>query len=355
MKKILVFEPLSGGHRNNFIRWIKEAAPAYSECRFLFFTDRDAGDVRLEKAGWWKKQMLLYRLFRKACREHRPDHVLLLELTHLEWPLILFGSSVPLSAILFVQYPELPHRLKFFFKHWKTRILLRRAPVENLFLLNGKKSGRFLDHHFGRRTQFIPVSDPAPEILPDPSILFEASEEKRTCLFFGAISRRKGADVLLSALKQLPSSVAEKNVFMFCGEPEPPYAEAYRKAVSEILERGSPQIHVEEGFVSDERMMAMFEQADLVLMPYIRPEYSSGILALAAKAGTPVLGPEDGLLGRLIQENRLGSVSKITAAALAVALEQPIEMDEEFRQRFVSNNTITGFTRPILNAICNEG
>jgi hypothetical protein len=105
---ILIFEPLSGGHRANFIQWLSEAEPEGSGCRFVFFTADDAGDLQLETAGWWQKQKRLYDLFRKACEKHHPDHVLILELTHLELPLILFGSPVPLSAILFVQYPNYP-------------------------------------------------------------------------------------------------------------------------------------------------------------------------------------------------------------------------------------------------------
>lgn len=357
MKTILVFEPLSGGHRSNFICWLKAAASDCPECRFVFFTVDDVKAVALKRlscAGRWGKQVLLYRLFRQACRKYKPDHVLVLELTHLELPLILFGSPIPLSAILFVQYPELPRRLKFFLKHWKTRLLVWRVKVENLFLLNGGESCCFLDRHFGSRTRFISISDPAPEVTADRDFSFDVLAGKRICLFFGAISRRKGADILLASLKRLYASVAEKNIFMFCGEPEPDYYKDFQKSVAEVRDLGVVEIHVEEGFISDERMMAMFEQADLVLMPYTRPEYSSGILALAAKAGTPVLGSRNGLQGRLIQKYSLGAVSEITPDALADALEGPTKMDEKKRKQFLMKNTITGFTQPILDAVCNE-
>ncbi|HKL20615.1 MAG TPA: hypothetical protein VJ904_02340, partial [Tichowtungia sp.] len=131
---------------------------------------------------------------------------------------------------------------------------------------------------------------------------------------------------------------------------EPSYAHEFQASVAEVRDLGSLDIHVETGFVSDGKMMAMFEQADLILMPYTRPEYSSGILALAAKADTPVLGPQDGLLGRLIRENGLGLAAELTPETL----EKPVTLDEELCRQFVARNTIENFTKPILDAVCNE-
>lgn len=356
MKSILIFEPLAGGHRENFFQWLEKEIEAGScpETRFVFFTSKDLSDSTretLSRAGRWQKQQLLYKLFRTACRKHNPDHALILELTHLELPLLLFGSPVPLSAILFVQYPELSKGWKKVSKHWKTRLLLFRAPVQNLFLLNGEKSCRYLTRQFGSRTTFIPISDPAPAVSAASDFSLNVPDGKRACLFFGAISRRKGADILLDALARISPQTAQQNLFLFYGEPEAKYRAEFRKAC-ERLRSARPDIGliVETRFVSDGQMMAMFEQADLILMPYTRPEYSSGILALAAKAGTPVLGPKDGLLGRLIIENGLGLAAEFSPEVL----ELPVGLDEELRRKFVARNTIENFTKPILDAICHE-
>ncbi len=96
--------------------------------------------------------------------------------------------------------------------------------------------------------------------------------------------------------------------------------------------------------------MAMFEQSDVILMPYTRPEYSSGILALAARSGKPVIGPTGGLLGRLIRENGLGVAAELTPEVF----ERPVMVNEELCRRFIAQNTITGFSMPILDAVCNE-
>ncbi len=396
MKTILLFEPQSGGHRVNFFQWLEAAAPEYPDCQFVSFAADDAKDADLAHLGWWRTQKKVYQLFCEACRIHQPDHALILELTPIELPLVLFGSPVPLSAILFVQYPELSNGWKKVSKHWKTRLLLRRAPVKNLFLLNGEKSCQFLTKIFTREnttrqirnqrssqddgqqddenrvvgnnlvvnhlektapvksvyTRFIPIPDPAPDTTAEPN--FDISKDRKTFLFFGAISKRKGADVLLEALRQISPEVAKQSTFLFCGKPEASCKEKFRKSVAEVQDLGDPEVHAEISFVSNERMMAMFEQADVVLMPYTRPEYSSGILSIAAKAGTPVLGPTDGLLGRLIRENGLGATTEITPAALAEALSCPISADPTAQRAFAEKANPVDFAKTILDSICNE-
>ncbi len=345
MKTILLFEPQSGGHRANFFQWLEKAAAGYADCRFVSFTADDAKDADLANLCWWKKQKTIHQLFRKACKIHQPDHALILELTPIELPLVLFGSPVPLSAILFVQYPELSKGWKKISKHWKTRLLLWRAPVQNLFLLNGEKSCQFLTKHFAKtKTRFIPIPDPAPDTAPEPN--FKFSNDRKNFLFFGAISKRKGADVLLEALRQISPELARQSTFIFCGQPEASYTMDISNQVA--------YIRIENSFVSDERMVAMFEQADVILMPYLRPEYSSGILSIAAKAGTPVLGPADGLLGRLIRENGLGATTQITPVALAETLARPISTDPIAQRAFAEKANPVDFAKIILDSICNE-
>lgn len=365
---ILIFEPQAGGHRENFIRLLTDGIrqlPA-TKAQFVFFTATDAEtacpgiSAQLAAAGRFSKQRLLWKLFCQAYEKIKPDHVLILELTQLELPLALSGSPCPVSAILFVQYPELPRGLKFFLKEWKTALLLRRAPVRNLFLLNGEESCRYLTGRFGSRSRFIPVPDPVPEITAEPGYSLHSEyripADRTVFLFFGSFSPRKGADVLIQALEILPAAAAAQSAFIFCGKPEPRYRDTFEKACARLRSaRPGVMLNVTSRFVSDEQMMAMFEQSDMVLMPYTRPEYSSGILALAAKARTPVIGPGTGLLGRLIRENGLGTTCTVTAGSVAEAIAGAVAkrpgVAEKRCAAFVEKSCPSGFSRVILNTL----
>jgi len=381
MKTILIFEPLSGGHRSGYIRWLADSITGNPPvgCHFIFVTDPGV-DVpsaaplsshkispelarQLKSSGPARLRGLLRALFDECVAQHSPDHALILELTRLELSFALRGAPCPVSAILFVQYPELARGLKFFFKDWKTALLLRRAPVKNLFLLNGEESCRYLTGRFGARSRFIPVPDPVPEITAEASCSirreYQIGDGQTAFLFFGAVSPRKGADVLLEALHLLPPEAAAKSVFLFCGEPERGYRQTFAQAVARLrAARSDITLNIEDRFVSDQRMMALFEQSNVVLMPYTRPEYSSGILALAAKARTPVIGPDSGLLGRLIRQNGLGAVCSVqpetVVESIISATRHPPAVDESLRDAFVRKSRPELFARTILTAVCNE-
>jgi glycosyltransferase involved in cell wall biosynthesis len=381
MKTILIFEPLSGGHRARFIRWLAESLSREprTDVQFVFAVSPGmdvpaSGAVtvrripaetahRLESAGRWTKPWRLNRLFRQLCAETRPAHALILELTHLELPLALTGSPCPLSAILFVQYPELKRGLKFYLKEWKTALLLRRAAVKTLFLLNGEEACRYLTDRFGARTRFVPLPDPVPEIKPDPEFVmrdvYGIAPDRTVFLFFGAISKRKGAHLLLNALRLLNADSAAHSAFLFCGQPEPDYRREFEKGCARLkTERADLQVIMDSRFVPDEEMAALFEQSDMVLLPYTRPDYSSGILALAARARTPVIGPDTGLLGRLIRQYGLGAVCPITPDALADAIalcaETPVAVDPEKQRAFVEKSRPEEFTRLLFETIAHE-
>jgi glycosyltransferase involved in cell wall biosynthesis len=379
MKTVLIFEPRAGGHRANYIRWLADAVKENPPAGFHFIFVTDPGievpaaapisshkispelAQKLASSGSaWRLRTLLREIFDTCMAEHAPDHALILELTQLELSFALCGTPRPVSAILFVQYPELSRGLKFFLKDWKTSLLLHRSPVKNLFLLNGEESCRWLTTRFGARARFIPLPDSAPEAEPETGFVmrdaYAIAPARRVFLFFGAISPRKGADVLIDALHLLPPEAAAQSAFIFCGQPESGYRQIFEALILRLrAARPDIQLNVEHSFVSDQRMRALFEQSDVVLMPYTRPEYSSGVLALAAKARTPVIGPAGGLLGRLIRQNGLGAVCAIHPEAVAKSIADAVRslpaVDDVRCSAFVKRSRPKVFASVILDAI----
>ena len=158
-------------------------------------------------------------------------------------------------------------------------------------------------------------------------------------------------DGLVEAIGALSREAAQESAFVFCGMPEPGYAERYHELVDNLVrKRPDVCLHLEECFVSSTRMRVLFEQADWILMPYTRPEYSSGILAHAAAVATPVIGPVDGLVGRQIREYGLGL--DIPLDTLPRAIEEAVfgnhAFDEFSRQAFVAASSPEQFATTLL-------
>ena len=291
-----------------------------------------------------------------------PDRLIIMDLTWLELALCFMRLPCKTSAILFVQYPELQslsvptlrNKLKFILKEFKTRFLLRNQMLKKIVLLNGAFSCTYLNERFDT-DRFASIPDPVPEITADPKVQLrqEYGIEAGRCifLFFGSMSARKGVGELVEAIQSLPEESARKAAFIFCGVPELGYAQRYHKLIEDLVkERPEVCLHRDERFVSSTRMRALFEQADWILMPYTRPEYSSGILAHAVAAATPVIGPAEGLVGRQIREHGLGLDVPLDGftRALEKAVDEEHVFDEPARQAFVAASSPEQFAATLL-------
>lgn len=417
MSHILLFEPGMGGHR---LGWMRIIAEEFRQNRGCLSSDARltiaAPNAILESlrgsiGAVESEGLALLSLgaeVRDAARGLRetlslvqPETLLFLELTL--WERFLAQQRLPcaVAGILFVQYPEidpskgpLPRRVEKFlrkkWKEWLTGLWLRRQKWRGVFLLNGERACAALNGRFAAMPVFIPVPDPvgrrgrraegtgrmAEGVRASPAGarssptkdrgVGRAGEEEHRgqrsvrFLHVGVLSARKGLEVGFRAIERVSAEWTERCEVVIIGTIEDPYRARFERALDRLrVRRPDARVIWEERPLSDEEFEAAIRSADWIWMPYLRSEYSSGILVHAAAAGAPVLGPDDGLLGRLIAEWSLGRVSAITPRALATALEEaarrPFEADEERRAAFVRKSSPAAFARRVLDACYSAG
>ncbi len=330
---------MAGGHRDHFLRILyQEAVQTVPQRAEYIFLVSDASTVdyggqvtvdrvkksELETLKGFQLKFTLGKLLQEAVKKHRPDEVLILELTQYEWTLLWTKVPTVLSAIVFVQPPFIPSRLKRTFKYIKTHLLLSRNSWRTLYFLNGETAAKIMQKKLGGMTRFQALPDP---VLPWRSVSAGARKQnstRKTALYFGAISKRKGFDVLVDAVLRLPGPLLKKLRLVLCGKPEDPVFFQEQLTRLRALETDL-ELQVEDRFVTDEEIPCFFDDCDWVLMPYTRPEYSSGILGMAAQAEKPVLGPREGLLGELIAQYGLGLRCRMEAEPLQEALQQALD------------------------------
>ena len=372
MKKILIFEPLAGGHRGNFLECIEKGIPKYSKRDIEYIFVISEGNASLDREGIYfdrvpdnkyqdcfgiELKWELWALLKLKCKEHKPDQVLIMELTQLEWPLLFWRCPVPLSAILFVQYPEMNRGLKRWFKAKKTAWLLKRNDVRQLFLLNGGFSADFFNRGFPGGTEFIAIPDPLVPLPEQRQVQPAIKWSKTVFLYFGAISRRKGFGLLVDAMLKLTAEEHGRMKFVFCGRPEDPGY--FDHELGRLQRSGLPiNLDVCKRFLSEEEMFNRFLGSDVVLMPYLRPEYSSGVLGIAAQTMRPVIGPDRGLLGRLINEHGLGKACRMDSRSLKDALLEAVisgvELNLQTAANFVEKSSQEKFATYILHGVESE-
>lgn len=141
------------------------------------------------------------------------------------------------------------------------------------------------------------------ELEHPPNLALETLPQRRrpgqpaSLLFFGNVRPYKGLQDLLEALpavrEQVPATLTVAGRFMG-SEP------AYRKTVRRL--GLDDAVALRDAYVPDHEVAALLASADLLVLPY-REATQSGLIALAAQTGTPVVATSAGGLPQALGEN----------------------------------------------------
>jgi len=379
---LLIYEPLGGGHRPDYIGCLVDFLrrhPPTGRIRFAlpadFFRDDPRREALLRDLAPNVDRVAVPpdpgspHALLQTIRDFKPDCLLLLELTR--WENFLCRRRLPcdVAGILFVQYPEIDWRAgrgmdrwvrlaRRWAKDFKTSLWLRRQSVRAVFLLHGERAAEFLNRRFPAHPVFHAIPDPAPIGVSNagvgaPGDRMPAGKPIIRFLLPGALSKRKGCFRLIEALHRIASETTRKAEFRFLGEAEAGDRSPLEHALLRLRER-RPDVRVtfDNRTVSKDAFQSAIAEADWILMPYLRPEYSSGILGRAVAAGTPVIGPSDGLLGRLIQTGKLGRTTGLSPDALSRSLDtaanDSVYLDPEARRAFLDRCRPDDFAAVLL-------
>lgn len=126
-----------------------------------------------------------------------------------------------------------------------------------------------------------------------------ASGSTLRLLFFGRVMAYKGLGVLVEALGLIDRATTPVSLVVAGTGPE---LERLRPALA-----GLPDATVVEGYVPDCRVAGLFAAADVVALPYVEAS-QSGVAALAAAFGKPLLATSVGDLGQLVTASGMGLV-----------------------------------------------
>jgi glycosyltransferase involved in cell wall biosynthesis len=124
-----------------------------------------------------------------------------------------------------------------------------------------------------------------------------AARDGRNILFFGKVRKYKGLSVLLDALPEVLSQI-ECQLFII-GEFYDSLAK-YEQRIRELnLES---HIHIENRYVPNEEVPAIFEQADVLVLPYVTASQSA-VAQVALSNALPVIASQAGGLSEAVTDN----------------------------------------------------
>lgn len=154
----------------------------------------------------------------------------------------------------------------------------------------------------------------------------------KTVLFFGAFRPNKGMD-LLAPIAERVHSVCDDARFVVAGSSNVSRELGGWKVRLESLladMRSRPYFEVRDEFIPDSELPGLFEQADVVLLPY-RDASQSAVLMTALAFGRPIVATNVGGIGDVIEHGHSGWLVECApddlAEAVVEALSQPVKAE----------------------------
>ena len=195
--------------------------------------------------------------------------------------------------------------------------------------------------------QFLP--DPVPSVdrskVHDIRKELNIPQDKKVFLHFGGLSDRKGTLDILDAIGLCSKEDLADKTFIFAGHQsknlEPLFSARYN------FVKDKAQILVFNEFCSYDFLYNLCYTCDVILMPYHLTDLSSGVLGYASVFNKPVVGPSDGLIGRLIRQYNFGlALDEISAKSLISTFSESISC---YSTGYSKINDVSGFIDTILS------
>ena len=153
--------------------------------------------------------------------------------------------------------------------------------------------------------------------------LFNVNHKKNNkILFFGKISRKKGLELLIKAMKTLP----EYQLTIVGSFVDKKQEQQIRKMVNVA------NITCKFGWVSNEERWKQFKEADLLVLPYLQAQYQSGPLHNAVSVGIPVVVTRTGALLEMVEHFKFGEIVDKNPRAIANGIRKTMKEYEHYKE-----------------------
>jgi len=132
--------------------------------------------------------------------------------------------------------------------------------------------------------------------------LLESESHKKFILCFGVLSPRKGLEYLIQAFAKLSKN--NFNVKLIIAGKESSHYRSYKNKLIQLvhtLKLTNKVIFT--GYLSDIQVNEIYQQADILALPYPQSRGASGPLSLAMAHGKPIIATDTGYFSEILEDN----------------------------------------------------
>ena len=376
MKRILIYDSTISGHHMEYLHHIYMAIEGV-DAEFVFVIPEEFNHVKDKlswpdrknvkfdfipkdtieqlRGGWFASRWRRARTCAQYVKKHNAEEIFFIELV-IQFPFLplFLPKGVKVSGIVYQLVPyewnrlSLISKIKCGLEVWSyTKTRCAKAPM----MLNDPSCASYLNKHL-RKNNIISIVDPVMPLNYSPKIVreeFGMNESDKMILHFGAMNKRKGTLLILEAVAKMTEDQLKDKVFVFAGKINNEIKERFY-ALKEDLSKNA-RIFVFDEFVSYEHLADLCHSCDCIVVPYTNYSYSSGVIGYSAQFFKSVIGPSQGILGKLIRRNHLGlTFDDMSADALAKVLTSG-ECFECRPNEYAEKENVKAFTNTIIDTL----
>ena len=324
--------------------------PYSSNISFVYIPEED--EKLLKETNFYKLGWNTSKILQRAVRKIKPDRVLLTMLMQfIPFIIFLLPRNVRVRGIMYKIYLYEEHRmgkLRLAAERLRFWLAARSSKIEKIFVLNDEDSARTFNSLYST-TKFRSLPDPVPSV--DFSIVKSVREElgvspvEKLYLHFGGLDGRKGTIDILKSIIASQIGELKDSCFVFAGRINKNISNEFYDLLSVAKEK--TKIMVFDQFCSYDFLWNLCFSCDVILMPYYLTNLSSGVLGYAALFHKPVIGPDNGLIGKLINKYHLGIATSIPLTSQ----EFKVQTDKTAAgcERYVMTNSLEKFKQIIMS------
>ena len=367
--KVLIFDSEISGHHLEYVNNIYQGCDNYPNVEFIFvipkinfrdyeyewkeignasFRFLNDGEQRSIKKGLIKRCLSESILIKKICKELNIDKLILINLAPVVpiLPLLLPNTITVIGIIYHIYLWQPKGSIRNWIDRLRYKILAKKMNVKKILILNDRASADKFNTIF-KTSKFKRLPDPLPNIpisKMDLKNKYNINSDHIVFLHFGSLNWRKGTIDILQAIKLL--SVDSKYTFIFAGKVSEDIKEEFYSLYNDLCKDYS--IVLIDEFCSYSYINSLCGISHCILMPYHISSQSSGVLGHASAHHIPVIGPSSGLIGQLIQDNKLGiGIERISPNTIACAIKDfvPYTVSASYAKK----NSLEEFRNILLN------
>lgn len=281
--------------------------PSQANISFKFIDDKELEPIHcgIPLLRFWREAKLCNRISKEVGASTIIVIYLSVTQPFLNW---IVNRNTKIRGILYQIYLYTGHHgLRLLVDKFRFFIMSKSNSLERVLVLNDKYGAKMLRQIYrSEKFQFLPdpLLDIKKESLTYVKEKLSIPKNHIVFLHFGAMDYRKGTIEILKAISRLPDDF--KGTFIFAGKVRQGIRNEFYDLYKYIVLNKNINVIVHDYFCQYNEIFSLLHSSDCVLMPYHNIGQSSGVLGYASFFNKPVIGPNKGLLGRLIRDNKLG-------------------------------------------------